>query len=207
MSEKNYHPRPAEWQWDEVKVGDVKLQTCRVLIEGQNYEVCDHYSFQRWSNVKKGEWGEGLVNSKDDPRKVERVGLFGELVVGILFCKRIDLTYREGGDQFDFLLFDKTVNVKMRTEAPPRHDRGIIKCRHSDQSPYMPLKQELYLFGYLDWEHEKKASVCMVGGIHRENINTDECPAFRGSHFNHEVHYRHMIPIKKLMQEHYLSPT
>lgn len=202
MSEKSYKPRAANKTWEIIKVGDREIEVCRILIEANNYEVCDHYSFERWSNVKKGEWGAGLVNSKDDPRKVERVGLFGEIGIGLLFNQRIDLTYREGGDQFDFLLFGKTVNVKMRTESPPRHDRALIKCRHTADSHYMPLEHELYMFGFMDWEHERKASVCMVGGIYRENIDTSvEHPAYRGSHFNHEVHYRNMIPIRKLLED------
>lgn len=205
MSEKNYKPRPATFDYEDIRVGDRQLNVCRVLLEGNNYEVCDYFSFQRWSNVKKGEWGAGLANSKEDPRKVERIGLFGEMVIAILFNKRVDVTYREGGDQFDFLLLGKTVNVKMRTEAPPRHDRGIIKCRHGAESAYMPLKHELYIFGFLDWEHERKASVCIVGGIEREKIDITEHPAFAGSHFNHEVHYRHMTPILQLLRDHYCA--
>lgn len=203
MSEKSYKPRCTHFEFDTVRVGDRNIEMCRVLLEGNDYEVCDYFSFQRWSNVKKGEWGEGLANSREDPRKVERIGMFGEVLTAILFKKRVDLTYRVGGDQFDFLLFDKTVNVKMRTEAPPRHDRGIIKCRHNAESAYMPLKHELYLFGFLDWEHDRKASVCMVGGIERDKIDTTEHPGFAGSHFNHEVHYRNMTPIKQLMKEYY----
>jgi hypothetical protein len=202
MSETNYKPRKTERKWEEILVGDKQLEVGRILIQGNNYDVCDHFSFQRWSNTKTGEWGEGLVNTSQDPRKVERVGLFGELAIGILFDQRIDLTYRPGGDQFDFQLFGKTVNVKMRTEAPPRHDRGIIKCRHSAQSAYMPLKQDLYVFGYLDWEYKRQASVCIIGGIWKDKIDTTEHAGFRGEHFNHEVHYRHLMPIKKLMARH-----
>lgn len=200
MSEKSYKPRSAKKVWDKVKVGDRDIEVCRILIEENNYEVCDYYSFERWSNKKKGQWGEGLANSKEDPRKVERVGLLGELGVGILFGLPLDLTYREGGDNYDFVLFSKTCNVKMRTEAPPRHDRGIIKCRHSVDTAYMPLTHEFYMFGFLDWEHERKAEICIVGGIDRENINLEEHAGYAGSHFNHHVHYRNMISIRKLLE-------
>src|SRR5574337_737239 len=135
-----------------------------VEVLGHNYDLCQQASSNLWANTKKGRYGSGLINSNKDPRKVERVGLLGEMAFSILSKLPVDFGYKEGGASYDFILKDgRTVDIKTESKL---HDYncGLIYAISDWGKPIM-LRADLYVFCYLKEESKdnKKAVINFLG--------------------------------------------
>lgn len=144
-----------------------------VIVSGTLYRKCEDNSHEMWANQKKGEYGKGCVNSKADPRKVERVGRLGECAYGLVFDKEPDWSYRQGGDDYDFLLGPFHVDVK--TSTSPTATKTYLKYSAKSGRP-LPIKCDIYVGAQLLEEDPELgyAKVKLCGWLHRNEL--DACP-------------------------------
>ncbi len=88
---------------------DLERIAFKVDIVGEEYDMCVDFSKNMWANKKKGEWGRGMMNTDADPYKTERTGIIGEMGYAKLENIPVDMMYREGGDDYDFIRNDKLI--------------------------------------------------------------------------------------------------
>lgn len=167
-----------------------------ILIEKDEYLIIEEYASKMWANQKKGEWGRGLVNTPEDPFKVERTGRLGELALAKLLGLSLDLSYIKGGDAQDFIIGDMKYDIKTATKLPV-YRAGLIKAYYHSKSR-IPLKCDRYVFAYIlsDDIINKEAGVVLVGYIDKYNISDVYLKvAKKGSHYNYEIPYKNLKPI------------
>lgn len=131
-----------------------------------------------WANKKIGSYGSGVVNSKKDPRRVERVGRLGECAYGLMFDKEVDWEYRQGGDDQDFWLGPFKVDVKTSTKADAT--KCYLKyCSKGGRAT--PVKCDIYVCAQvLDEEvGEGCVKIRLCGWIHKNEL--DVCPIRPGA--------------------------
>lgn len=137
------------------------FRDCMVTtISGVEYDDCERYAKERWSNTKTGPWGGGII---DNP---ELCGLLGEFAVakcsGYL---KVDVSYREGGDREDFNIRDLSVNSKNSSEGSRAHSIRHVGLIKSNQ-----LVQDAFIFTHTLYVEDRKAKVVLLGWISRDAI-------------------------------------
>jgi len=170
-----------------------------VVIEGEEYKICNEYSHKRASNAKVGNYGRGHMNTDKDPRRVERTGLKGEMAYAKLFGGSVDLTYRSNGDQLDFTLRNReTVDVKLSCNVPS-YEAGLIQVVTEKGTP-KPLLCDWYVVGCNLWDefnldpskHRDYSEVCLIGAARRADIESLPISPARAeglTQLNQEIHY------------------
>jgi len=190
MPEQFYTPKKVQPQKQLVRGKMVDV----IVVEGEEYDICKEHSQNRWSNKKTGEWGRGLNNTKEDPAKVERVGLFGEMAFAKILGLSVDITYRENGDKgADFMICDQKLNIKT---AMRDYGKLLVKVNQ--------LTSDLYVEGLLIEEDSvnKKATVAITGYCTRQAlVDKPTVPAMKGNHQNKEMPRNELLSIEALMHE------
>lgn len=201
-----YYPTPIiepEIVEEYFKYGNGVPHNCvRVVIAGEDYDVCERVSQKYAANDKKGAYGEGLGNSPDDPRRVTRVGLLGQTSFSKLVSESVDIEYREHGDKYDNLISGIKYDVKC---AMTKSKCEMLIYHRSANGALIPLDKDIYVGGYVRFENRetKTATVIMVGYITRENVL--KCSIEPGrlgdGHLNYVVPYAKMSPIVDLIEK------
>ena len=175
-----------------VKNNTLSLSTYFVDISGEEYLICDNFANNMWSSSKKGHWGRGLINSKDDTHKAERTGILGEMAFAKCFGLGLDIEYRKGGKAIDFLSCNNQ-KIEIKTAAKrPKYDAGLVKCLKN-------LKADIYVFGYIEKDDKDNhiANITLIGFDYKENIiKQKKNKAKVGNHLNYELKYEKLIPIE-----------
>ena len=182
---------------------DVEKIAYNIMIEADEYDICVEAAQNMWANKKKGSYGKGLANTEDDPYKSERTGKLGEMAFSKLYQFPVDLTYREGGDDQDFVCNGAKINIKTSTKKP-WYASGLVTAGHYRGTEYVPLeiKHDYFIFGYIEMEDKKskKASVVFVGGCPKETlVNREIKRAIKGSHMNYQIPYSELTDIDKII--------
>lgn len=169
----------------------------KITITSDLYQKCEECSQNRWSNKKKGQFGRGLINKKEDPCRAERVGLLGEAALAQYINRKVDYKYKEGGSPFDFHLNNLTIDIKTAAKS---YGCGLIRAKTVNNT-VIELKSDLYVFAFLESEdkEKKEATVILRGWLKREEI--EKCnivPARIGDHLNYEARYEDLRPIEEL---------
>ncbi len=172
-----------------------------VHLDKNLYQLAVEASSNRWSNTKKGGYGKGILNSKSDKYKTERIGLLGELAFAKLFNLKVDLDYKHGGDKFDFLISEKTYDIKTSSKRP-LYEQGLI-MRVTENGKLIEIDKDYYVFGYLKEENLQAlwAEVVFIGYQTKEFIEklTIVPPKVEYlKHKNVEVNYSDMLDLKEL---------
>jgi len=177
-----------------------------ITIKGKTYLACEEASKNRWSR-KKGnyKYAKGLLNSAQDPYKTERIGLLGEMAFGLLINLKPDLEYREGGDDYDFIYNDQTIDVKTAAKKPPLYYNLLIKACEGNNLIKAKLKSDIYVQAYLQEEYRDKgwATIGFIGFVRAENIDTKTLHQSRqqnSSHKNYEFPFNQMEPMENLIK-------
>jgi hypothetical protein len=171
-----------------------------VVITGNDYLACDNSSKDFWSNKKRGSYGRGLKNSKDDPCLVTRIGLFGQTAFGICFRQDVDFEYREFGDEYDNKINGITYDIKCATKKT--HINYILHT--NEYGTKIPLDKDIYVFGYLEKEdkNQKEAMVVLTGYLRNEDILRKsfvrQSPIRNANHVNYEILCEDLHPIENL---------
>ena len=169
----------------------------KIIISSELYQKCDTCSQNRWSNKKKGFFGRGLINSQDDPCKVERIGLLGEAALSQFIDRKVDFEYKEGGTPSDFKFNNYSLDIKT---AARNYGCGLIRAK-TESNYVISLKSDIYVFAFLESETRQKneAVVVLAGWLTKEDI--EKCkivPARIGKHYNYEARYEILKDIAEL---------
>lgn len=185
---------------------DLERIAFKVDIVGEEYDMCVDFSKNMWANKKKGEWGRGMMNTDADPYKTERTGIIGEMGYAKLENIPVDMMYREGGDDYDFVRNDKKINIKT-SHKEPWYQSGLVKAGYyrtkDGQTEFISLeiKHDYFVFGFLTLDDIKNrmASVIFVGGCDKETlINRELKKAIKGSHMNYQIHFNDLTEMRDI---------
>ena len=169
----------------------------QILISPHLYIKIEECSANRWSNKKKGQFGRGLINNKEDPCKAERIGLLGEAALSEFINRKVDYEYKEGGSPFDFRLNNLKLDIKT---AARNYGTGLIRAK-SDKGFVIELQSDVYVFACVeeDDRENKKAIVILKGWLTKEEIEKCQIvPAKIGKHLNYECPHDKLNPIEDL---------
>ena len=167
-----------------------------IEIKGENYKKCVEAAKNYWASSKSGNYGRGLINSKDDPMKVERTGLLGEMAFSIFSGLPVDFSYKKGGDKTDFILNGKTVDVKT---AASNYGANCIKA-YTASGKYVFRELDIYVAAYVVEDTGESAIVNLVGyelGSVIKGFDPKGARA-RGLHKNFELDHKKLKPIEDL---------
>lgn len=170
----------------------------KIQIPPSLYQKCEECSQNRWSNKKKGQFGRGLINNKEDPCRAERVGLLGEAALAQFIDRKVDYDYKEGGNPIDFQL--NCCKIELKTAAK-NYGCGLIRAKTANNT-VIELKSDVYVFGYIETENResREASVVLKGWLTKNEI-LRKCkivPARIGNHYNYQIEYETLRPIEEL---------
>lgn len=193
---------------NEIYEIDKEINGIIVEIYGEEYEKCVEMSLNMWCSSKDGEWGRGLANTKNDPKKVERTGRLGEVSVAKITELPVNSSYIKNGDSGDLVLrgSKKTINVKTSI-CRPDYDCGLVKAK--DNEVFLELKEDYYVFCFVLNENieKKTASVVIVGFMNKEKVKNNDYFRLgkKGTHCNWQIPYADMRPLIELFTE--ISPS
>lgn len=168
-----------------------------VDIPTEIYIKCARYAWNCASAKKKGTaYNKGLLNVREDPTKTQRIGKLGEAAFGLVYQLVPDYTYRRYGDSWDFEVRGITIDIK--TASTANSDAILIRVREANGHRHL-LKSQYYVGARLiaDDRFSQTARVELVGKLARSVIQKfPEIPARRGDHWNIEVPFAALIPLK-----------
>lgn len=169
-----------------------------ITINANEYKLCDKGSKNYWCSSKKGIYGRGILNTENDPYRVERIGNLGEFA----FAKYMKLDppafeYKKGGDDYDFLINGHTIDVKCA-----RKDYGaiLIKCE-TEKGTDVFQKCDIFVCSHVIEDDRKTASVRLVGWVTLDyvlSLPKKESPHWRSQHKNYEVNFNSVNPMDEL---------
>jgi len=170
----------------------------KIVVCGEDYKYCQESSKNYKCNTKKGFFGKGIINSKNDPYKVTRIGLLGEMA----FAKYMDVParfeYMEHGDDFDFKINGKTIDVKT---ASRNYGACLIRCINHKGNFILKKPCDIYVAAYIDKEipDENYAEVIIKGWIRsKEFKNMEPVNARVGKHKNYEISFDNVSSLSSL---------
>ena len=173
-----------------------------VDISPEEYAVCEDFSHKMWANKKTGSYGRGMINNDDDPRRVERTGILGEMSVAKILDLPINVSYMEGGDQQDFIINGLKTDVKTATR---NYGALLIRATYSENpANRVKLDKDIYISTFIINEdrENKIAKLGVVGYIDKSSINESYLKRARykfAKHWNWDVPYSSLNNIQSLM--------
>ena len=175
------------------------LTLISVQVENEEYQMCEDYSHVCWSTKKKGsDWNKGLINNEADPRRTERTGKLGEMAFGKVFGIPVDCSYRERGDEQDFILQDHKVNLKT---ASRNYYYGLVKAK--EYGKVLEIKHDLFAFAFVKYDDRaaKSAEIILVGvELASKTSQREMQPARLGRHLNYEVPFSECITMIEVLR-------
>jgi hypothetical protein len=171
-----------------------------VLVHKNNYTLCENGAEDYWCSSKPGVYGRGILNTKDDPKRVERIGNLGEMAFSMYMkLPKPKFEYKRGGDDYDFLVSGKTIDVKCA-----RKDYGsiLIKCE-TETGKWVFQERDIYVASYIDSDDRanKRATVILVGWVPLDYVKTltpVPSPHWRSNHKNYDIKFDCVRPMEEL---------
>lgn len=184
----------------DVRYHSVFSRKClNVIVSAAEYEkAANHYI---WAETKQSSYGRGLANRQNDPSKVTRIGILGELAVGNLFGLPVDFTYRHGGDKQDFIINGRTIDVK--TASYQRNELYVLKTTATGYE--IPVKKDYFILCFLEGENsdEQIASIVVCGVYSSEMVKNAivRDGAYNAGHKNYVLSITDSLPIIPFIKE------
>lgn len=173
----------------------------RVIIDGEDYRICEDSSKNRACSEKLPcTYNDGIINSIEDQRKVERVGMLGETAVAKITNSYIDNVYRRGGDDYDFTSSFGTYDVKCSSAIGFK--RSLIFRNYIGKEKIYDLKCDFYISAYVEYEDREKetATVILVGYVERSEVEKCEIKEGVGrKHLNYVIQYGITRSIREIL--------
>lgn len=174
-----------------------------ISVSGTNYTKCCKASENYWANSKPGFFGRGIINTKEDPFKVTRIGLLGEMAFAIYMGLDLDFDYVAGGEKVDLVLpSGLTVDVKT---ASRNYGAALIRCKSAKGRRVLTLPKmcDVYVGGYLEEDGvEDEAKVTLCGWLSKDEVfNLPDTPARVGLHMNKELVWGGLRPMEELCRQ------
>lgn len=176
----------------------VQKQCFRVVVSGDEWQLCNN--IKRWSESKTGDYGGGIGNTKDDPRRVTRVGCLGEMAFAKMLGLPFDDEFKDMGDNYDFRIHKKKIDVK--TSIFRGNEIGLVRCQEG-LDRFFPITMDCYVFSYRESEDREigTASIVFCGWQDRGWVEKRSKAIGSGRnaiHFNKECHFARLRPIYSL---------
>lgn len=198
MTNTLFYPKETDPMWIGSRIDKSGPEWVKVQITGAEYMACA--GAEMWSSTKVGTYGSGLINTPDDPRRVERVGRLGETALAKLCGLGVDLRYHQGGDKHDFEIFGLTVDVKTSAKYC---GYGLILAENEERRKIHP-KCDRYVFAFVESDNRnaQQATVVIAGYCTRLSLLTrPSIPGFHGGkHRNYLIYFHELLPIGKIIQ-------
>lgn len=179
-----------------------------VIVEGEDYdEVLKTSDFMScYGGHRRGEWASGYMNTKDDPKRAQRTGRIGEVAFAKLMHLQVDGEYRYDGDEYDFKIHGKTIDVKTSFA----HGDPYRTMKTTDKGVECHYDCDYYIFCYRDYDHYpyKKESLIIFDGYVLGKDIRDGKFAFDETNsavlaYNYLIPYRSLIPFKEFYHKAY----
>ena len=152
----------------------IKKGLYKVKVINEEYTICVESSKGNnfWSNSKEGEYGQGLCKQDNDLFKPARMGKLGEMAFAKLFGIPLDISYREKGDKYDFLVNGVSIDVK--TTGPKRKKGPGLVLRANEKGFEIPIGKDIYVFSYCAFDDTlwKQAEIVFVGWCTKKELLT-----------------------------------
>ncbi len=200
------------------QVVPIKSDLCNGLIVlivdvcGNEYDKANE--MKPWCSNKPGYFGNGLINTEEDPNITERSGKIGEIAFAKIFHCAVDLQFREKGDKQDFVFGGKRIDIKTTVKSV---EYGLVRIKDENNN-WITLNSDIYVFAHIikEYKEEKFARVSIIGYskkkedfIDSETGRYKEClikpgkiPDRNGkTHTNIEMPYIQTRPIVQLYDE------
>ena len=170
-----YPPQIITPEFVDVTCKNKAITGVLVTIPPEIFQKVIEFSNCYYANEKCGcNYNKGLNNTIEDPVKVTRTGLIGEVALAMLFHLGVDVKYKKGGAEYDFPFKNK--KIEMKTASKNRHEQGLIMAI-TDGRKNIELVSDIYFFGYivqddfLTNKENKEGKVMLVGGRRNKNIS------------------------------------
>lgn len=169
-----------------------------VKISTPDYKECEKAARNYWASSKKGMYGRGIINSKNDPLKVERTGLLGEMAFAMQARLPLNFEYKRFGDKYDFKAYKKTIDVKTASR-----DYGACLVQYMNKKGNIVFRRKhIYVTAHVTYDDivEKVAGIELVGYILGVDLTEDLIkPARVGTHYNYEIPFEITKPIEAVI--------
>ena len=184
------------------KLGRIEVEGITVKLTPQEWDICDKVSGQMWANSKRGNYGKGIINTITDKTKCERVGLLGEMAFAKISGLPMDISYREKGDDCDFVFPGGSIDIKNASKLS--NYKQMLVYGATSSGKLIDIKSSHFVASYLAFEDIalKKATIVIVGWCTREQLMSKGLVRSKASkcmHSNYAVHYRDLRPISELL--------
>jgi hypothetical protein len=193
------------WKVMTLKNGE-QIEVFNVSVKDDFYDLCVAASLKdQWLHKKKpGHYNNGLGNTYDDPRKVERMGFLGEMGWALVTKLKVNFDYIDGGDKYDFL--PKNLGLDVKT-ALSNYGAGLIRIITEDGIK-LELTSDIYLFAFLEEENieARCATISYVGWLESDTIKCRKIVPARkkdARHKNYDIPYEQLRPIRDLYEKIY----
>ena len=178
---------------------------CAVVeLTGDEYDTA--WMAEKWVSSKKSHYGspkpyKGPVKRYQGIDMKGLYGNMGELAWGKLSGLPVDLEYRVGGDQYDFLIGDMETDIKMAFPKPERfRARGPSILAVIDFKREKP--KDLYIAGFIDKDDpaEQHATVVFAGYIGKDELVERPLVASKyGNAQNYDIWFYEMALMRDIL--------
>ena len=168
-------------------------------------EKTDYYCTR--GKRENSDFQKGLVNTKDDQQKAERIGNLGE----IAFAKSlqpyfndklfIDFSRNDDGKpkMFDFLINDKKVEIKTAVSATTNRTCVRVTTGPNKDIGRIPLTADIYVSAFLlkEEQENKRAKIVLVGWQTKDFVEKklDDEYGKGKRFFNRHLYFEKMLPL------------
>ena len=170
-----------------------------VRIDKELYEECEKAAANMWCSSKKGMYGKGLLNTKNDPLKTERTGRLGEMALCLVLNASPDFSYRKFGDAGDFVVEGKKIDIK----TAARNYGEMLVYAENEWGKKVNIKSDIYVAAVVlsDDIEKKEAEIDILGWCKKEDLmSRDLVPARQGKHKNYAVPHAELDSIDKFVK-------
>lgn len=180
-----------------------ELSVMVIDINESEYDECVLFADHMWANKKKGAYGEGLRNTKEDPRKTERTGNLGEMAFAKLIHSSVDFRYIENGKMDRDFEIENTI-IELKT-AMRNYGAGLKKYRGESTTaiPHM-LIADLYVFAFINFDdrERRRASISFVGWTDKKTYwkyRDKPSRTSQSNHRNYDIPYHDLNTIQTFL--------
>lgn len=168
----------------------------RVILDSDEVAIAKEVS-KNWGTQTWGDCGYngGLLNSESDPRRTERIGIYGQIAFGKLMNRPVDLAYRADGDAYDDYFRERSIDVKT---AKQHCSRGLVTAAKSKHRAMR--HKDIYVFSFLEFESDPQVYIQFAGALALKDFSVNWLKVSPYGHLNWSVPYGSLNPIPKLIE-------
>lgn len=146
---------------------------------------------KRWSDRPDSQYTRGFSP------ETHLLGCLGEVALGTILNRPVDLRYKKKGDSFDNELNDITFNIKL---SQYKGRELLVIVRDNDRGIDYPLNQDCFIGATLLESSPTEAVVAVLGWTTKSRLEKlPSVPGKRGNHLNKEVAYEDLFSIRRLV--------